>query len=296
LGTFNSLQIWRSVDGEEGEYTPLSAATVQPATLTGTEDGPFDVDGLTFELAVDGNTQLAELDSPDGSVASVVAAELDTLFIGASVSVSGGVLRIASDSTGSASRLTVGGGTAVTALGFVESDDAYGMELNLPLVGGTTAYTFVDLSGDPAYYYRYRYFHSGTGAVSAFSAPLQAVADRLLDSSDLILATLDLSDLDGNALADADVAIYLRYVPPLLVGSVAVLGKELLWTTDEDGHIEEYLPRGAVVDVAILGTNIVRQVTVPSTGTSFSLFDEVAAADDVFQIQVLDIPEAVRRS
>ena len=40
----------------------------------------------------------------------------------------------------------------------------------------------------------------------------------------------------------------------------------------------------------------VRHITVPSSGTEFSVNDSIAAADDLFQIQVPDIPAAVRRT
>jgi len=35
---------------------------------------------------------------------------------------------------------------------------------------------------------------------------------------------------------------------------------------------------------------------VPSTGTDFSVNDAIAASDDLFQVQVPDIPSAVRRT
>jgi len=66
--------------------------------------------------------------------------------------------------------------------------------------------------------------------------------------------------------------------------------------TDAVGHAETYLVRGSQVSVAIAGTNIVRDVEVPTVGTSFDLGAALATADDVFQIHTPDIPAAVRRS
>lgn len=119
----------------------------------------------------------------------------------------------------------------------------------------------------------------------------------VLDDSHLILCSINLAGLDGVALPDRRVSFFSVYTPDnFIVDGFGVVRNEVVVYTDDNGHAEVALVRGAIVDVAISGTGIVRRITVPTTGDSFDLLSAIASADDQFQIQTPDIPAAVRRS
>lgn len=297
IAQFDQIQVWRSDNGVDGDYQEITGAVLAGASITGTEEGPFTVDGLTFEVDINGlGTQLITFDTTDPITAANLATLMSTLLVGATVADVSDTLRITNDETGTDSTLEIIDGTALDELGFEEGDLDVGSVARVALVGGTSTYSFTDESGLAASYYRVRFFNSATSDVSAFQPPFQATAETLIGSGSLISGFIDLADLDGTPLVGREVTVYYKYVPPLVSGTVGIMGREVVLTTDADGHAASLLVHGAVVDVAIIGTNIVREITVPSSGSSFNLMTAVATADDVFQIHTPDIPAAVRRA
>jgi hypothetical protein len=105
-----------------------------------------------------------------------------------------------------------------------------------------------------------------------------------------------LANIDGRPIDECPITFYNVTVPRQVVDSVGVFGREITVLTDQAGYAETMLVKEAVVDITIGGTGIVRRITVPDTGTEFDVMSAIAAADDVFQIQIPDIPAAVRRS
>ena len=121
------------------------------------------------------------------------------------------------------------------------------------------------------------------------------IAWTIITSANLSLAQIGLANLDGTPLTDTRITFYNDYVPGLVTESIGVLGRTVEMVTDQAGHAEMLLVKGSTVSVTIVGTGISRQIVVPST-SSFDVMDEIATADDLFEIQVPDIPAAVRRS
>ncbi len=77
--------------------------------------------------------------------------------------------------------------------------------------------------------------------------------------------------------------------------TIGIFGQSKTITTDGNGHAELTLLRGTEVTAAFEGTSIRRTLTVPAQA-SFSLLDEITAADDPFDILIPVIASAVRRS
>ena len=103
--------------------------------------------------------------------------------------------------------------------------------------------------------------------------------------------------IDGLPLGNRTITITNVFNPDyLVVSGYGVFGSTVELTTDASGHGEIDLVMGSMVDVSISGTGITRRITVPTSGTSFNLMASVAGADDIFQIQTPDIPNAIRRS
>lgn len=295
IGLFDQMQVWRSENGETGDYFEITAATDVAATILGTETAPFTLNGLTLLVKVDqGTEQTITFVTADPINADDTVDFINDNITGAVASEVSGAIRLTSSTTGTSSVLEITGGTALTELGFVQDDIDTGETQRITLVGGTSEYDFDDESGDPDNYYKVRYYNSSTQAVSTFGDPVKGDIGSIIAPSDMVKASINLAGLDGKPMADRYVVVYNVHVPPLLVGDVGILGREVRVATDQAGYAETMLVKGATVDVTISGTGVVRQIVVPDT--DFDLMSAVASADDLFQIQETDIPAAVRRT
>lgn len=296
IGLFDKIRYFRSTAGIGGPYIAITADSAEAASITGSNSAPFNINGQTLTLKVDGGAeQTVTFISPNPLNVDQAIAEIDDQTTGLTPTESGGAVILTSDTTGTSSILEIVGGTALSELGF-SAGSAGGKDADVILAGGTSEYEYDDQNGLSTNYYQSQYVNSSTGAVSSLSDPVQGSVSALVPTANLITAKIDLADVDGAPLVDIVVSLYNIYVPPLVVSDIGVLGKNIEMVTDSVGHAETTLLKGAVVDVAIAGTEIIRRITVPSTGTEFNLMDEIAAADDLFQIQTPDIPAAVRRS
>ena len=297
MGLFDKIQVHKSETGETGLYSEITSAVDVAASILGTELSSFTLNGLTLQLKIDdGAEQTISFVTADPIAIDDVVDFVNTFLSGAVSSEDGGALRLTSNSLGTGSSIKITGGTALTELGFTLNDRVVGTDERIALVVGVDDYEYDDLNGDPDFYYKTRYYNSGTLAVSSFGPPAKGDVGSVLPPSDLIKAVIDLAGIDGKPMVDTEVLLYNKYVPPLEVGDYLVTGRELVITTDQTGHAEIMLVRGATVSVAIAGTSIVREIVVPMLGSEFKLNSAIATADDVLQIQIPNIPAAVRRT
>ena len=297
MSLFDKIQVWRSEDGESGTYFEITGASAAAATILGTETSSFTLNGLTLKLKVDeGSEQTITFVSADPINVDDVVTFINDNLTGATATEDSGAVRLSSDTTGTSSTLEITGGTALTELGFVQDDKDNGEDARITLSAGVETYYFDDQSGDPEFYYKVRYYNSSTDAVSDFGAASKGDVGSVLPSSDLIKAIVRLTGMDGKPVTDRKVVFFNKYVPPLVISEYLMADREITIITDQVGYAETMLVKGSEVVVTIAGTSIVRHITVPSSGTEFSVNDAIAAADDLFQIQVPDIPAAVRRT
>lgn len=297
LALFDKLRFFRSTAGEGGPFSAITADTASSASITGSNSAPFNINGLTITLKVDGGSeQTVTFISPDPVGVDLAIGEINSQTTDLTASESGGAVVISSDTTGTGSIIEITGGSALTELGLtaqeVDGDDA-----DVTLVAGTENYEYDDQNGDSTYWYKSQYVNSVSAAVSTLSDAVQGNISSVIPGASLITAKIDLAEVDGTPMEDVVISIYNVYSPgTLVVSDIGVLGKSVEVVTDTAGHAEVSLVQGSVVDVTIAGTEMTRRVTVPSSGTEFNLIASVAAADDIFQIQTPDIPAAVRRS
>lgn len=297
MGLFDKIQVFRSESGVGGPFVPITASAAEPATLTGITTAPFNVNGKTLKLKVnEGVEQEVLFVSPDPVNIDNVVGEINSQLTGVTASDSVSSLKLTSGTTGTAATLEITGGTALAALGFLTGDHSNGKDAHITLVVGVTTYEYDDRSGDPDNYYETRYYNSSSGAVSSFSDPVKGDIGSILPVANLILAKIDLARLNGTPVSDCLVTFYNMYVPPIVISDIGVIGKQISIVTDQAGHAETFLVRGSIVDVTIAGTQIIRQITVPTAGTEFNVMEAIALADDLFQIQVPDMTTAIRRS
>lgn len=293
---YNLIQVHRSESGEGGPYYEITAAADAAATLLGTGTSSFNLNGLTLKLKVDeGDEQEIPFVSADPINIDDVVDFLNGLLSGATASEDTGALRLTSNTLGTRSVIEITGGTALTELGFTSGDRDTGEDARIAMVG-LSEYLYDDQSGDPDFYYKVRYYNSGSGAVSDFGPASKGDVGSVLPPSDLIKAIVRLAGLDGKPIVERSVVFYNKYVPPLVLSDYLIADREVRILTDQLGYAETMLVKGSKVTVTVSGTSIVRHIDVPTTGTEFSVNDAVAAADDLFQIQIPDIPAAVRRT
>lgn len=297
MGLFDKIQVERSESGVGGPYTEITAAADAAATLLGTQTAPFTLNGKTLLLKVDGGSeQTITFVSADPINVDDTVDFINDNVTGAVASEEVGAVRLTSSTLGTSSLLEITGGTALADLGLSVGLDN-GEDARITLQAGVTEYEYDDQSGDPDNYYRTRFYNSSTAAVSSYSDPVLGELGTIISVSSLILAKVDLANLDGTPIDDRRVSFYNTYTPSgLIVEDIGVVGRTIDIFTNQAGHAETMLIKGSIVNVSISGTAIMRKITIPTTGTEFNVLDEIAAADDIFQIQVPDIPAAVRRS
>lgn len=296
LGLFDKMQVWRSETGILGTYFEITGPVAQPATLLGSVAGPFTLNGKTIKLKVNqGSEQTLTIVSADPIGIDDLVDFINTIpSTGLVASEDGGALRLSTVATGTVSVIEITGGTALTDLGFTVGQKDNGEDPRITLSPASTSYEYDDQSGDPDNYYKVRYYNSGTGTFSSFGDPVKGDIGSIVPPTDLVKASGTFAKLDGKPVSGMAVIFYNVYLPPLSVGDIGIVGREIRVETDQAGYLETMLVKGSLVDVILSGTGIIRRITVPDA--DFNIMAAVAAADDNFQIQVPDIPAAVRRS
>jgi len=301
LTLYDTMQVRRSATAPPAaDLVFLTDTTAAPAELVGTEEGPFILNGKTMTLKINGTEMSVTFVSPDPIAIPDVIDELNTAFGGAGLPATAsddgtGKLKIETDDSGTQFTIEMISGTALSVLGFSIGDKDNGEAAHIPLVAGTTSYEFDDGSGQPSYYYSTRFFNTANGTYSAWSDWIQGQTVSAVDSVNLIIGKIKLSDLDGNALSGVKVVIANAWEVQKVNG-YGIFGRSISIETDSTGQAETTLVKGSKVDVIISGTSIIRRIVVPSTGTEFDLLDDSLVVADEFEIQRPDIPYAVRRS
>jgi len=296
MANYNVIQVSRSEEGppDFSDALMVTADSARKPFITGTLEGPFTIQGMTLKLSVDGGGEQTVLFQGDNPIAlPSVISEAGAILVGVTPKDSGGKLQLEGNNPGSDGTLEITGGTALAALGLTLGDEDTGEDQHITLLEGVTAYDYVDGSGSPSHYYRVRYYSTATFVYSAWSDWMQ-IAQAAVAAGNLILAVASLAEVDGDALYDRGITI--KQVLPIVKDGYAILAGVKRITSDGQGVAQTYLVRGSTVDVIFEGTSIVRRIVVPLTGTSFDLLDASLVQHDPFEIQIPDIPFAIRRS
>jgi hypothetical protein len=310
-GVFDRLEVWRSRDTAAGPYESLTDDAWMPATLpagantnASGDPGPSaNIDGLTLSLKVN---ELVDLEIVfDGSnplTFALAATQITSQSLGlvrSFVSVTGALV-LQSTAAGLQAILHVVGGSAAPLLGLstVEPESvAFGRDARVPLTRGVTRYAFTDPNSSNSYFYKTRFFNSGSRAVSDFSFPFQAPPVARLSPDALVRGTVDLVDVGGNPIANRSVLVYLRMQSTSVEGKLVAGGPSRKFT-DDAGHVEFLLPRGVSITLSIAGTDLSRDIDTPTDPAiaSFDMLDPTYGRDDLFAVQRPNIPFAARRS
>jgi hypothetical protein len=308
VGYFDLIEVWRSLIGESGPYEEVTAEDWRAARIpvdggdrpATPVTGPSAVlVGKTLVFEVDDETLTITLTGVDPLTMATVATQVTGQSGGklpAYVDAVGQVV-VESADTGTVSKLTLIGGTATGDLGLVAGTVGYGRDARIQLVQDQSVYRFIDQQSTDDAFYRTRFRNRLTGAVSDYSEPFGGTQiSGLLDES-LVSGKLDLVDLQGRPLAFREVRIHGNFNGVLVEGKL-MAGNDLVLRTDIDGHVEVVLVRGQKIAVAVIGTDLVRDITVPTDPTvlSFNLLDPALAGPDIFKVQVPELVYAERRT
>ncbi len=310
---FTQIEVWRSRTTIRGPYEELTAdrwRTARLPKLAG--DRPSSavtgrsvaLVGLTLELRVREEEDIViTFTGADPLTFADAAAQITAQgrALVASYVDEGGLLVVETTEPGTGAVLRVVGGDAAPLLGLpIDEPDslAFGRDARIPIKLGTEAYLFTDIRGSDAYFYKTRFRNPVTQGVSEFSQPFSLGQALGISAANIVCGTLDLVGTDGRPLANREVTVFNTYKGDLVEGKfVAGFGENRL--TDETGHVEFNLVRGAHMTVAVSGTDLIRNILVPTDSevTVFQLLDpEVSTQDDGFVVQVPDIIYAERRS
>lgn len=310
---FDQIEVWRSRTSIRGPYEELTADKWRPARipkLAGDRPTPavtgrsVIIAGLTLQLRVGESEDLVVTFTGSNPLTYSECATQITLQGNSKVAAyvdEDGTLVVESTEPGTGAVLRVVGGDAAALLGMpvTEPDNlAYGRDARIPIKVGTESYLFTDVRGSDAYYYKTRFRNRISLGVSEFSQPFSLGQALGISAANIVCGTLDLVGTDGKPLRNREVVVFNRYQGDLVEDKfVAGHGENKL--TDSNGHVEFNLVRGSHMTVIISGTDVARNIIVPTDENVviFSLLaPDVATQDDGFVVQVPDVVYAERRS
>lgn len=287
LAIFDRIEIHRSTTGSGGPFTEITAPAATAAQVDGTVAGPFNLNGLTLDLTVDGVAvpvtfagidpfDLASVISQINSVVSGVAGEVPT---------DTDMLRLTSTITGTGSAVLVAAGAAATVLG-LSTTQVNGLGSRITLASGTTDYQFLDLDGADSYFYTTRYSSTTSATVSAFSEPRQGSAGVVAPASELVRAELSLLDGAGKPVVGRCVRFILQNsqaVDTTNYFAIPGVDANVLVVTTESGFASIDLLKGGQYRMIIEGTSFIREFVVPDTGP-FDVLALAGTSPDPFDI------------
>lgn len=299
LTLFDHIQVQRSELGSPFTDAKLITANVAAKpVLVSTNEGPYaGLQGADLKVKVDGGAEQSVTFTAANpiSLANVIA-EITTDITGLTASDDGtGKLQLEGNTPGTVGTLELTGGTALPILGFTTGDKDNGEDANINLLPSVDSYEYDDQSGEASYWYRTRFYNETSGNVSSWSDWTQGSTGSVITATFLIVGKIKLAEVDGTALVGQDVTI-VNVFDPLSADGYFLAGRSKTITTDGSGQAETTLIKDAIVDVVLEGTSMIRRIKVPNTGTEFDLMDDTLVQDDPFQIQVPDLPSAVRRT
>lgn len=314
VGTYDRLEVHRSVSGKSGPYVELTSDVWERAIVPDTAGGPPSIPvsgasvslvGLDLELLVNETIEVVILFTGSNPLTYASAAGQVGLqglnLIDAYVDALG-VFVVRTTGVGVVNSLRVVGGTAASLLRLsVEKPGNFGMGRNVrfALLEGVSRYTFNDPFSAEDYHYRTRFRNSSSNAVSEFSQSFTVGARVGVLPSELAIGDIDLVSLDGTPVINQQVNVHTKYTGTVTAGGKMVAGGDVGRSTDENGHVEFALVRGQKVTVSIPGTSLFRAITVPVDPdvVRFALWDPSVGDDaDLFKVVVPKIIVAERRS
>ncbi len=299
-GYFDQIEVWRSRTTEAGPYEEITDAQYEPADHT-IVSRPYYVDGKQLKLQVGEQHDVVVTFSGTNPIsASTIASQIQAQSFNLLRSyVLGSEIIIETAQPGAAAVLRVVSSDAAAILGLNALEPealAFGHDVRIPIIDGIGQYTIVDPHGSSDYFYKTRYRNRLSAAVSDFSDVITGESSGV-DPSKRIRGYVKLVDVQGRPLSDWTVLVSHSFHGEF-AEEHTIIGSPIQKLTDSSGEAEFWFLRGLKLTVALAGTQVVRDITVPSDPTvySFNLLAPEVGSDDVFVVQVPQVPWAERRS
>jgi hypothetical protein len=300
VATFSRLRWWRSRTGQYGVYEAATSPALWAATLLGTMQEPHQLNGKVFNFKVGGTTTVAVTFAAVDPVSTATAAMEINNATGAVIATDeGGYLRLTTVDSGSNSSIEILDGDAAPFLGFVVGDGAVGGDVDTTLVAGTHEYFYIDNNSADDFWYRVEFFNPSTGDTTGTGVPFPANSATHISKSKTIVCYVRLADMSGLPIEGRKVTFANPFLPDTVIDQNSRWGifrHYAQMSTDRNGYAEIRLLRGINVDVVIEGTNFVRRIQIPTTGSEVDLLNPTLAVQDEFGIQEPQINFAIRLS
>lgn len=289
---FTKLEVWIT-DKYANEYYEITDSTAQPATIQTVEaQTTYRMGGHELKLIVDGGTEESITFSSliDFWTPTQVSNRINEVVTGLS-SVSGNSIILESSTSGRVSSLEI---TYIdtNVLGISSGMKVYGKDPRLTLIGGTVSYTYTDVQGTVGQYYKWRYTANGVNPKSQYYGPVAGL-DLPVSGVLTSIATAKFIGPDGRPFK-GKIYINAEGQPFAISGYNVIFQDTITVEADDTGFLQYPLVQGTQITVAIEGTKVVREITVPNT-SSFDLLSAIAAAPDPFTVQTTP-PYLIRRS
>lgn len=290
---YDTIQVWRSPDNIVS-YIEVTDRDDLPAEVIGTIDGTWNLNGQTLTIIKNSADPVSvTFVGPNPFDLLSVIKQVNLAFpkdIASQSAPNVNRIKITSDITGLASNLTLSG-NAATTLG-LSTTRALGRAHRLDLTTPTNKYRFYDLDGQPTYYYKIRYYNSFNKAASSFTAPVRATIAPILQDSDLVVASVTLSDETGMPIENRRIIIV-----PIVdkqVGSVTLMNTQnrIILKTNQYGYASTKIAKGIRARVFFEGSGFEREIIVPNT--DFDIMTAATTYPDPFNI--VTIPPLVVRT
>ncbi len=297
IQSFDLIKLQRSITVAAGPFVDLTKTTPAAATLLSPTAGPYNVNNKTLLLTLDSNPQTSLTFIGTDPITSDDVATAIITAVGESIAVDeAGSVRLTSNLTGTASKIQIDSGTALTALGWTAGDRDHGEDAHVPLQANIELYDYIDNDGEGTFFYRAIFLNSTNLLESLPGDAFLGDPGTMVGQSNLSKATVDLVDSSGIALESQEISFYSRHELLVVDGfQVGLLRGPQSIITDNTGHAEILLVRGAKVKVVFEGTSLIRDITVPNAA-EFDLLALMGSAPDQFTIQQSTFPTAIRRS
>lgn len=289
---YDMLCIEKSFISASGPFSEITAAAAAAATKTGNKKELFSLGTDQFDFYIDGVLQSVVFAGETTALAAAAAVTAQTTAVAVD---SGGYVQLSSPTTGLSSSLEVRLSTeAGITLGFYADDYDIGEAARIALVTDQLLYSLVDYHTDPSYWYRARLYSTSTLTYGDYFTPFVARPYDSVPVANLIYGTLQLMDSEGKPVEGRMITVEYRRLGA--VGAKVINGPMYSYYTDAAGAIDVPLVKESEIRVAVEGTRMVRDVQVPSTGSSFSLFDPSVQEFDELGIASYNAPDLTRES
>lgn len=299
---YDSIVVWKSTEGSSGPYIRATLPVARGARLPDVDDdapspainGPYiNAVGLEGTFTTQDGSFSVTITGSDPLFLSAVATQIQAGSAGRVVAfVVGTQLIVQTSMIGQQAFLEASGDLAAHLLLPIDTR-TYGVDNNIPLIDPELRYSFLDYQGSSDYFYKTNFRSTSSLAESEKTGPFSP--SDVADPTGTAVGYVRLRDGAGRPAQGEEIRIFsLASTQP----NVTNIGTDAVALTDAEGYAAFTLLRGVTFQVVVMGTNLVRDVTVPTDEDieTFDLMDAAYGSDDAFTVQRPVIPAAPRRS